>query len=48
MSGQRDDKQDTTAVGVYIAREQMPNVRVYSITDGTSRHRPKRGGMASI
>lgn len=48
MSGQRDDKQDTTAVGVYIAREQMPNVRVYSITDGTSRPRPKRGGMASI
>lgn len=48
MSGQRDDKQDTTAVGVYIAREHMSNVRVWSTLDGTNKPAIKRGGMASI
>lgn len=48
MSGQRDDKQDTTAVGVYIGREQMPNVRIWNIADGTNKPRPQRGGMAKI
>lgn len=48
MSGQRDDKQDTTAVGLYIAREQMPNVRIWSTVDGTSKPRASRGGIAKI
>ena len=48
MQGQRDDKQDTTAVGVFIAREQMPSVRIWDIVSGTSKPRSQRGGMAKI
>ena len=48
MSGQRDDKQDTTAVGVYIGREQMPNVRIWDMVSGTNKPRVQKGGMAKI
>lgn len=48
MSGQRDDKQDTTAVGVYIGREQMPNVRIWDIVSGANKPRPHKGGVAKI
>lgn len=48
MSGQRDDKQDTTAVGVYIGREQMPNVRIWDVLAGASKPRNQKGGVAKI
>lgn len=48
MKGQRDDKQDTTAVGVYIAREQMGNVKILDIVSGTNKVRPQKGAMAKI
>lgn len=48
MSGQRDDKQDTTAVGTYIARTQMPNVRCWNLADGTVKPTQHKGGIAKI
>lgn len=48
MQGQRDDKQDTTAVGVYIAREHMSNVRIWSTVDGSSKPRSQKGNVAKI
>ena len=48
MQGQRDDKQDTTAVGVYIAREQMSSVRIWDIVSGSNKPTARTGGMASI
>ena len=48
MSGQRDDKQDTTAVGTYIARTQMPNVRCWDLADGTVKPTQHKGGIAKI
>jgi hypothetical protein len=48
MSGQRDDKQDTTAVGTYIARTQMPNVRCWNLADGTAKPTQHKGGIAKI
>ena len=48
MKGQRDDKQDTTAVGVYIAREQMSPVRLYNLASGSTKPRTRSGGMATI
>lgn len=48
MQGQRDDKQDTTAVGVYIAREQMSNVRVIDLVGTTGKPVQRKGGIATI
>lgn len=48
MQGQRDDKQDTTATGVYIAREHMPNVRIWDMVSGTNKPRAQMGGIAKI
>jgi hypothetical protein len=48
MAGQRDDKQDTTAVGTFIARTQMPNVRCYDLVAGSVKPTKHRGGVATI
>lgn len=48
MQGQRDDKQDTTAVGVYIAREQMSNIKIIDLVSQVRKTPPKKGGIATI
>ena len=48
MQGQRDDKQDTTAVGVYIARELMQSVRIWDTVSGTNKPKSMKGGVAKI
>lgn len=48
MQGQRDDKQDTTAVGVYIAREHMSSVRIWDIVSGTNKPKAQSGNVAKI